>query len=160
VGGYRDRGWPEDYDLVLRLWATGGRFRNVDVPVLRWRDHVGRLSRVDPRYAQAAFVRCKVHHLRATLIRDEPVTVWGAGPVGKSFARELLVLGARLRAFVEVDPRKLGRRIYGVPVVTVDEAPREGFALGAVAGAEARCRIRELVADQGRREGVDFVAVA
>ena len=29
VGGYRDRGWPEDYDLVLRLWEAGGRFEKV-----------------------------------------------------------------------------------------------------------------------------------
>ena len=160
AGGYRDLGWPEDYDLVLRLWRRGGRFRNVDRVVLRWRDHPARLSRTEPRYAQQAFVRCKVHHLRETLLRDrDGVVVWGAGPVGKSFAREL---GDDLVAFVEVDPRKLGKRIYGVPVVSVDEAPRfaAAFALGAVAGEEARGRVRALVAAQGRREGRDFVAAA
>ena len=26
VGGYRNRDWPEDYDLLLRLWRTGHRF--------------------------------------------------------------------------------------------------------------------------------------
>lgn len=160
AGGYRDRGWPEDYDLVLRLWARGARFRNVDRVVLRWRDHAARLSRTEPRYGLDSFVRCKIHHLRETLLRGrDGVVVWGAGPVGKSFGREL---GSDLTAFVEVDPRKLGKGIHGVPVVGVDEAPRfaAAFALGAVAGEEARGRIRELVAVQGRREGVDFVAVA
>jgi hypothetical protein len=157
AGGYRDCGWPEDYDLVLRLWAGGARFRNVDRVVLRWREHPGRASRSEPRYAQEAFVRCKVHHLRATLLRGRKAVIWGAGPVGKSFAREL---GDAVIAFVEVDPRKIGREIYGVPVAAVDEAPRVGIALGAVAGEEARARIRELVAAQGRREGEDFVAVA
>ena len=160
AGGYRDVGWPEDYDLVLRLWACGARFRNVDRVVQRWRDHPARLSRTEPRYAQEAFVRCKVHHLRDTLLRGrDGVVVWGAGPVGKSFGREL---GEDLVGFVEVDPRKIGKRIYGVPVVSVDEARRftDAFALGAVAGEEARSRIRELLAGQGRREGIDFVAVA
>lgn len=157
---YRDCGWPEDYDLVLRLWARGARFCNVDRIVLRWRDHPARLSRTEASYGLDAFVRCKVHHLRATLLRAfDGVVVWGAGPVGKSFGREL---GPDLVAFVEVDPRKIGKEIYGVPVVAVDEAPRfsRAFALGAVAGEEARGRIRELVAAQGRRDGVDFVAVA
>ncbi len=160
AGGYRELGWPEDYDLVLRLWARGGRFRNLDRVVLRWRDHPARLSRTEPQYAQEAFVRCKVHHLRETLLRGrEGVVVWGAGPVGKSFGR---ALGEDLVAFVEVDPRKLGKRIYGVPVVAVEEASRfaAALALGAVAGEEARARIRELTAAQGRREGIDFVAVA
>jgi hypothetical protein len=160
AGGYRDLGWPEDYDLVLRLWARGARFRNVEQVVLRWRDHPGRLSRQEPRYSQEAFVRCKVHHLRETLLRRaRGAVVFGAGPVGKSFGREL---GAELLAFVEVDPRKLGKRIYGVPVVPIEEAGRfpDALWLGAVAGEEVRSQIRELAAAQGRREGVDFAAVA
>jgi S-adenosylhomocysteine hydrolase len=98
-----------------------------------------------------------VHHLRATLAHGD-VVVWGAGPVGKSFARELRRRGSRVVAFVEVDPRQIGREIDGVPVVAIDEAPRfaEAFALGD----DARSWIRETVAAQGRRDGVDFVAVA
>ncbi|MBD0339064.1 MAG: glycosyl transferase family 2, partial [Thermoleophilia bacterium] len=160
LAAYRDCGWPEDYDLVLRLWAGGARFRNVDRVVLRWRDHPGRLSRTDPRYAQEAFVRCKLHHLRATLLRDRPgAVVWGAGPVGKSFGR---ALGDELIAFVEVDPRKLGKRIYGAPVVPMEEAPRFGEALwlGAVAGEEARTRVRAEVAALRRGDLDGFVAVA
>jgi glycosyltransferase involved in cell wall biosynthesis len=136
AGGYQDHGWPEDYDLVLRLWAGGARFRNVAETVLRWRDHPGSLSRTEPRYSLAAFVDCKAHHLRRTLLSGRKgVLVWGAGPVGKSFGR---ALRDELAGYVEVDPRKLG----------------------AVAGEEARTRIRELAAAYGRTEGVDFVAVA
>ena len=162
AGGYLDRGWPEDYDLVLRLWARGARFRNLVESVLRWRDHPTRASRADPRYGLEAFVRCKVHHLRTSLLEGRPVVLWGAGPVGKSFARELERQGVEVVAHVDVDPRKIGRRVHGVPVVGVEEGPRyaDAFALGAVAGAEARARIRATVAEQGRREGVDFVAVA
>ncbi|HEY7197850.1 MAG TPA: glycosyltransferase [Gaiellaceae bacterium] len=163
AGGYREQGWPEDYDLVLRLWANGARFRNVEAVVLRWRDHPDRLSRLDGRYALEAFVRCKVHHLGATVLRRfESVVVWGAGPVGKSFARELTDSGHAVAAFVDVDPRKIGRLVYGIPVVSVEEAPvhADSLALGAVAGPEARARIRAEVTAQGRRDGIDFVAVA
>jgi glycosyltransferase involved in cell wall biosynthesis len=163
VGGYRDRGWPEDYDLVLRLWAAGHRFRNVEAEVLRWREHGARRSRSDPAYSPEAFVRCKVHHLRATLLSGFPsVVVWGAGPVGKSFARELQAQGSHVAAFVDVDPRKIGHDVHGVPVVAVEQAPSycDAFAVGAVAGEFARAEIREAIAAEGRRDGVDFVAVA
>jgi threonine dehydrogenase-like Zn-dependent dehydrogenase len=163
VGGYRDRGWPEDYDLVLRLWAAGHRFRNVEEPVLRWREHATRRSRSDLAYSLEAFVRCKVHHLRATLLARFPsVVVWGAGPVGKSFARELRAQGSEVAAFVDVDPRKIGHEVHGAPVVSLEGAVafRESFAVGAVAGEVARAEIRDAVAAQGRRDGVDFVSVA
>jgi glycosyltransferase involved in cell wall biosynthesis len=163
VGGYRDPGWPEDYDLVLRLWAAGHRFRNVEALVLRWRDHGARRSRSDPAYSLGAFVRCKVHHLRGTLLRGFPsVVVWGAGPIGKSFARELQAQSVPVAAFVDVDPRKIGHDVHGAPVVGIEDAPRyrEAFAIGAVAGEVARAEIREAVAAEGRCDGVDFVAVA
>jgi glycosyltransferase involved in cell wall biosynthesis len=163
VGGYRDPGWTEDYDLVLRLWAAGHSFRNVEAPVLRWREHGERRSRSDPAYSLEAFVRCKVHHLRASLLRGFPsVLVWGAGPVGKSFARELQGQGSQVAAFVDVDPRKIGHDVHGAPVVSIEDAAgyRDAFAIGAVAGEVARAEIREAVAAEGRRDGVDFVAVA
>jgi glycosyltransferase involved in cell wall biosynthesis len=160
VGGYRECGWPEDYDLVLRLWSHGARFCNVPELVLRWRDHGARASRSDSRYALAAFTRCKVHHLQRTLLRGRDVVVWGAGPVGKSFAQEFATQGVRVAAFVDVDPRKISRTIHGAPVVAPDEAPRDGFAIGAVAGPRPRAEIRAVVAAQGRREGEDFIAVA
>ena len=152
--------WPEDYDLVLRLWAAGGRFRNVEDVVLDWRDHPARLARTDERYSLAAFARCKVHYLRLHALRGRPVVVWGAGPVGKLHARALLDAGVEVAAFVEVDERKIGKRIYGIPVVAHDDGPRDGFVLGAVAGEAARARLRELAREQDRREGDDFVVVA
>lgn len=159
---YRDLGWPEDYDLVFRIWEAGGRFRNVDALVHRWRDHPERLTRTRPAYSLDAFRRCKVHFLRRTLLRGgRPAVVWGAGPTGKAFARELLRAGTPLAAFVELDPRKLGKRIHGAPVVPPEEAAVPGaLLLGAVSGTEARALIRAQAATLGLVEGVDFVAVA
>lgn len=160
---YCDRGWPEDYDLVLRIWEAGGRFRNVDALVHRWREHPGRLTRTDAAYTLDAFRRCRVHFLRRTLLAGgRAAVVWGAGPTGKAFARELLRAGTPLAAFVEVDPRKLGKRIHGARVVPVERAAEfpGTLALGAVSGPEGRARLRQLAARLGLVEGRDFVAVA
>lgn len=157
---YREVDWPEDYDLVLRLWAAGGRFRNVEDVVLDWRDHPVRLARTDSRYSLTAFARCKVHYLRTQALRGRPAVVWGAGPVGKLYARVLMEAGVDIAALVDVDARKIGKRIYGIPVLAHHEGPRDGVVLGAVAGEAARARLRELAHVQGRREGDDFFAVA
>ncbi len=163
IGGYRAMGWPEDYDLVLRLWEGGARFAKVPEVVLRWREGEDRLSRVHPDYSAAAFRRCKVHFLSRTLLRGKRgVVVWGAGPVGKAFARELLAQGGILRAFVDPDPRKVGQTVHGVRVLRPDQAlSLEGaFSVAAVAKGGGREEIRATLRKAGRKEIRDFVAVA
>ena len=68
VGGYRESGGPEDYELVLRMWARGHRFGKVPDVLLHWREGADRLSRIDPRYSQEAFLSLKVEYLRRTLL--------------------------------------------------------------------------------------------
>jgi len=163
VGGYRDRGWAEDYDLLLRLWEAGGRLAQVPHPLLRWRESPDRLSRTHPRYAPEAFLACKVHYLRRTLLRGrEGVAVWGAGPVGKAAARALLEAGTRVLAFVEVDPRKVDQEIHGAPVLDAGRAVGiEGaLHLAAVGQPGARDQIREALRGAGHKELRDFVAIA
>ncbi|HSH75733.1 MAG TPA: glycosyltransferase family 2 protein, partial [Longimicrobiales bacterium] len=163
VGGYRDQDWPEDYDLVLRLWASGGRFGKVPQLLLRWREGPERLSRTDPRYAAGAFLACKVHHLRRTLLVGRAgVVVWGGGPVGKAAARALLGAGTRVIAFVDVDPRKVGQVIHGAPVLAVGEGVGiEGaLHLAAVGQPGARERLRRMLGEAGLEELRDFVAIA
>lgn len=163
IGGYRDRGWPEDYDLVLRLWRAGGKLGKVPETLLRWREGSHRLSRVDSRYSASAFRRCKVHYLKSTLLKGrQGVVVWGAGPVGKALSKDLRAEGARLVAFVEVDPRKIGQEIHGVPVIGAEDAVgMDGVLHLAAVGQEgARDRIREVCSGAGLSELEDFVAIA
>ncbi|HUF89933.1 MAG TPA: glycosyltransferase [Gemmatimonadota bacterium] len=163
AGGWRDAGWPEDYDLLFRLRERGGRFAKVPAVLLSWRERPGRLSRVDPRYSPGAFRRCKVHWLRRGPLRGgRAVVVWGAGPNGKRFALELQRQGVRVAAFVELDPRKIGKRIHGAPVVSPADigAHAGAFCVAAVGQAGARDQIRQALTAAGWREGADFVAVA
>ena len=170
VGGYRDPGWPEDYDLLIRLWANGvgaraarGRLAQVAEPLLRWREGPDRLSRTHPRYAPEAFLACKVHYLRRTLLKGtRGAVLWGAGPVGKAAARALQEAGTPVLAFVEVDPRKVGQEIHGAPVLDLGEgAGIEGaLHLAAVGQPGARDDIRDLLEAAGLAELRDFVAIA
>jgi len=163
VGGYRDRGWPEDYDLLFRLWEAGGGLGKVPEVLLRWREGEDRLSRTAPAYTREAFRRCKVHFLRRTLLRDrEGAVIWGAGPTGKRFGRALLDAGERLRAWVDVDPKKVGQEIHGAPVLEASSARRYGGALhlGAVGRPGGRKRLRIEFRRLGLVELRDAVAVA
>lgn len=163
VGGYRDRGWPEDYDLLLRLRAEGRRLAVVPRVLHEWREGPDRLSRTDPRYSPDAFRRVKVHYLARSLLEErDGLVVWGAGPIGKRFARAAAREGIRIRAFVDVDPRKIGQEVHGAPVLPAEHGVelRTGLAVAAVGNAAGRARIRERLTDAGWREGTDFVAVA
>lgn len=163
VGGYRNLGWPEDYDLVLRLWAAGYRMAKVPEILLHWREGATRTSRTNPAYSHAAFRRLKVHVLRRTLLAGrDGALVWGAGPTGKAFARELLRQGVRLHAFVDLDPRKVGQSIYDTPVITPTEVGRllDALILGAVGQPRGRTEIRRTLDAMGLEEMRDYCMVA
>jgi len=162
LGGYRDGPFPEDYDLWLRAHAAGLRFAKRAEVLLEWRDLSGRLTRTDPRYAAPRFRERKLEALLAGPLKARAAVVWGAGPIGKAWARDLLASGARLAAFAEVAPRKLGQRIHGAPVLEAPHAGRIAGALHLLAVGQpgARRRLRALARRLGLVEGRDFVAVA
>jgi len=163
VGGYRATGWPEDYDLILRLWQGGGRFGKVPETLLRWREGTRRLSRTHADYSEDAFRRCKIHHLLRTHLADaRGAVIWGAGPVGKAFGRELRAQGGILRAFVDLSPGRVGQEIHGAPVLHPRDAEplKKELHLAAVAQPGARTEIRRALSEMGRTELEDFLAVA
>lgn len=156
LGGYQDRGWPEDYDLWLRGAQAGLRFGKVPEVLLAFRDHAARLSRCDQAYGQKAFLRCKAHYLaRGPLADARRVVVWGAGPIGRRLSRFLENEGIETSAFVDIDPRKIGRQKRGAPVIAPGElASGDGCVLVAAVGSRgARAIIREQATRAGFREG-------
>jgi glycosyltransferase involved in cell wall biosynthesis len=164
VGGYRARGWPEDYDLLLRLWRHGARLAKAPEVLFLWREAPDRTSRTNPDYSPEAFRRCKVHHLsRSYLAGGRPALVWGGGPFGKLLARELIAQGVPLRGFVDLSPRRIGQVIYGAPVLSQPEAFRlqgQAFGIAAVGQSGAREEIRAAMANAGWVESVDFCCAA
>ncbi len=172
VGGYRDMGWPEDYDLWLRIHIDGGRMYNISDRLYIWTDHPDRLSRRDARYSPDAFLRCRLRHLREWLsvhATGRPLVIWGAGRDGRRLARaweEELRLGGtpagEIVAFVDIDPRKLHRMRRGRPVVTFANARGgigDAFYLVAVGVVGARELIRAELGSSGLIEGLDFLCM-
>lgn len=167
VGGYHDCGWAEDYDLWLRMDHHGARFAKVPEVLFSWCDHPGRLTRIDSRYSVENFLRAKAHYLcTGPLIQRDALLLWGAGQMGRRVSKHLLRGGAPLEAFVDIDPKKIGRTMKERPIVSVEELPRwwEKFnhpaLLAAVGSHGARGLIREHLTALGLREGVDWWAVA
>ncbi len=162
LGGYRDPGWPEDYDLVLRLHAAGMRVANLPEPLLRWRVRSDRHSLASDRYSAGAFRRCKVHFLDQVFLPiSRPLVVWGAGKVGKPLARELIRQGRPVTAFVDLDARKIGQEIHGAPVLDPAGfeilASKDGpYVLAAVGSPGASEEIRATLDALGHREIEDY----
>lgn len=87
--------------------------------LLDWRDSPRRLSRIDPRCSQQAFGQLRAHYLAGDprLNSGRPLAMWGAGRKTRQRCRLLLERGFMPVASVDIDPKKIGNRIQGVPVV-------------------------------------------
>lgn len=163
VGGYEDRGWAEDYDLVLRMWQAGARLAKVPEVLLEWRHAPGRLSQTDSRYSLERFQAMKRHYLEATELRGlgaRDFVQWGAGEVGKRWLRAWRTL--KPKVVVDIHPRKIGTRIHGYHVIAPDDLPPPGlvYVLVAVGAPGARDEIRQWFAPRGYVELRDYRFVA
>jgi len=162
VGGYMDHGWPEDYDLVMRLWRAGHGLGKTPEALLWWRDTFTRLSMRDGRYSPLQFRQLKRHYLFRSYLRGQRRFIQcGAGKVGKTWLREWPEEW-RPEAVIDVDPRKMGRWIHGVRVIAPEELPPPGecFIVIAVGTPGAREQIREWLTPHGYREREHYLFVA
>ena len=161
--GYRDCGWPEDYDLLLRALARGWRVGVVPRRLLSWRDAPQRLSRTHPAYGLERFTACKAAFLADDFLKDtDAYVLWGYGSTGKALRRALLRHGKTPSHVVELHPGRLGKRIHGAPVIPPSELPSLPWRplIASVAGGQARGEIRDALGGMGFVEGRDFVCAA
>lgn len=155
LDGYRDKHWPEDYDLWMRAHQAGCKFAKPEETLLRWRDHPDRLSRTDPSYASNQFVQLKAHFLARQL--SDPVIIWGAGRGGKRLSDALARQGVATRSFIDVSQKRIGGKARGrdvLPPHTVSD--HDAVILVAVGRRGVRPEIREYLTTHGRQEGVDY----
>ena len=165
-GGYRDGDFPEDYELWLRWLDRGVRMAKLPRELVTWRERKDRLSRVHPRYSETAFYRCKAEYLARYLCEEagphRRVAVWGAGRTTRKRAAFLAEFGVTIAAFIDIDPRKVGQRIGGVPVWDKESLPDPGdtFVLAYVGNRGARDLISAHLQERGYREGRDYLLAA
>lgn len=161
--GYRDVGWAEDYDLLLRCLGDGKRIGVVPKKLVGWRDGPNRLSRTSEACTSERLVACKAEYLaRGLLALADEYVLWGYGDTGRVLSRALLQRGKRPSHIVELHPGRIGQRIAGAPVIAHPElpnVPRRPIVV-SVAGVRARTEIREALAGMGFVELVDYVCAA
>ena len=163
LGGFHDPEWPEDYDLYLRADARGIKMGKPPGCLLRWREHPGRLTRTEDRYAQGNFQAAKAHYLaNSRLPAGEPVVIWGAGPGGRLMHDLLQGEGTAIKGFLDIHPRRIGGQKRGLPIWPLDKlsALVDSFILVAVGTAGVRPEIREFMDRHARIEGEDYLFVA
>jgi glycosyltransferase involved in cell wall biosynthesis len=165
-GGYRQGAFPEDYELWLRWFEAGVEMRKIPKELIIWNDPPGRLSRVDKRYSNDAFYRIKAAYLARWLERFNPfhpeVVLIGSGRTTRKRAELLEEKGIEIKAFVDVDPRKIGKEIGGRPVWSRAQMPDPGecFALSYVASRGAREDIAAFLEARGYVRGLDYLLAA
>ncbi|MCH7726451.1 MAG: glycosyltransferase [Planctomycetes bacterium] len=142
--GFRDGGFPEDYDLMLRAANQGMRFGKVDEVLFDWTDSPTRVTRTDSRYSSAAFNHCRqTHLLEGPLKGVKRIDLWGVGQTGKLWLRWLLEQGINVRMAFDVNKRKVGTTIHDVRIVHPDQMrSADGTLLIVGVGAEGA---RELI---------------
>jgi glycosyltransferase involved in cell wall biosynthesis len=160
---YCDRGWPEDYDLVLRALTSGLRVGVVTRRLLLWRDRADSWSRTNPAYDVGQFTACKAHYLaRGFLAATASYVLWGYGATGRTLRRALTRYGKTPSHIVEVKASRVGQRIHGAPVIRIAElaALRGQRIVVSVARIGPRSEIRDALAAMRFVEGQDFVCAA
>ncbi|MEQ8518922.1 MAG: glycosyltransferase family 2 protein [Cytophagales bacterium] len=76
---FRSDLYPEDYDLVFRMYKSALKVISSTEIVHLWREHRERTSRNSKHYQQKAFFNLKVHHFLKNEIRDENLIVFASG---------------------------------------------------------------------------------
>lgn len=162
VGGWRDVGWPEDYDLWLRLHAAGWELAKVPEVLLRWRQSGTSATFTHPRYRTEAIRAARAAFLAPELVRrGRPIAVWGAGQTGRRLARALESHEVRAARFIDIDPGKIGRTARGAPIVAPEALERGAFTVVVAVGAQgARALVRAHLVERGFVEGDDFLCAA
>ncbi len=162
LGGYRDMGWPEDYDLWLRADAAGMLMGKPDPVLLRWREHESRLTHTDPLYGRQRFMQAKSHFLVNHRLNGRAVIIWGAGPTGRQIHDMIIDEGGTVEGFIEVHPRRIGGQKRGLPVWPMEKVADCGNAmlLIAVGAAGARVEISGYLDSHAKTEGRDYLFVA
>lgn len=163
-GGYKEGEFPEDFELWLRWISEGIRMEKLPYILHKWRDHPGRASRTDSRYQSARFQEIKAKYVKLWLEKEAHVNkrriiCWGAGKVARKFTRLLIENKIKLSAFIDLDPKKVGRLVADIPVLSIDNlpTPEECFVFILVGTWGARGQISAYLKENGFIQGKDFL---
>ena len=166
AGAYRHGTFPEDYELWLRLMHQGYRMEKLSEVLIDWRESEKRLSRVSDNYSREAFDTIRAEYLsRDARIQHKKIAFWGAGRKTRQRASHLIHKGYGPHVWIDVDPKKIGKRIHGIDVVApgwlqqVSQTGNKPFVLNYLTSHGARDAARDFLQQHGYTMGEDFLEV-
>ena len=113
-GGFNSDIYPEDYDLVFRMYQNKIHPTCSKEILHLWRDSENRASRTDINYQYNHFIPLKVKHfMKIDYNPSNQLFLWGASKKGKEIAKELLKINIPFRWLCN-SKSKIGHIIYEV----------------------------------------------
>ena len=120
-GAFNSDVYPEDYELVFRLYQKGIEIVGVDEEIHLWRDYQIRTSRTDDNYKDNRFIELKISKfIEIDYDSNKELVVLGAGKKGKKIAHFLAENQIEFRWLCN-NPNKIGKDIYGVIMQNSEE---------------------------------------
>jgi len=165
IGDYRKGNVPEDYEFWLRSLHAGYHFEKIPQILFDWRDSTQRYTRTAPACTREAFDKVRAEYLARDprLPENRPLVYCGAGRMTRKRAELLIERGFQPHAWVDIDPRKVGNKLDGVPVVgpdwIVENRHLKPFMLIYIASHGARDQMSGWLDKHGFCIGEDYLAV-
>lgn len=121
LGGYRDAGWAEDYDLLFRAAQAGVPMAKLPEVLVDKGDGPHRLTRTSRIYRRSAMFRAKAHYFRDVFAASghARLIICGSGPSGRLVTKAFRAAG--------VEPGGIVDNVAGAPGRTVAGLPAWGF---------------------------------
>ncbi len=128
LGGYRDTGYAEDYDLVFRAVYGGNKLGKVDEILLKWRDHQNRETRTNRNLKKDNLFFQKAYFFAKFDARSKnEVYVIGVGRFGKKLIGALKHHGIEVKGVLDFSGKRKNGEVRGIPVVSPEEIDKKSF---------------------------------
>lgn len=157
-GAFENDRYPEDYDLAFRMFGNGLRCIPCSDILHLWRDYDTRTSRTSEHYAQNYFLDIKLFYfLKLDWDTNRPLVIWGAGNKGKTIGKALIKKGISF-TWVCDNPNKIGKTIYGVPMMSYLDLKtlHNTQSIITVANEQAQQEIHEFLKNQNQMSMKDY----
>lgn len=164
IGAFSSNVYPEDYELVWRMFMNDLKVLCSKQVLHYWRDHSKRTSRNSETYQTQTYFKLKVEYmLQIPKLKEKKWIVWGAGKKGKTLVQHLIQNGKKNISWVCNNPKKIGLKIYGIKLqdyLQLRLRDREVAILVTVSNTQERERIKAFMQEYGYQFSKDYFILA
>ena len=148
IGGFNSDTYPEDYELVFRMYQHEIKVKPINELLHIWRDHSERASRNDENYSDNNFLDLKEKYfLKLDYNSDKKLCVLGAGKKGKKIVKKFIEQDLDF-IWATDNPNKIGKNIYGKVIEnqeTIYESEEDHQLIILIANKEEQAAIKKIL---------------